>query len=55
MPIQNRYMKKYPQTNYEKNEEILRQNIKDLLNDTILSDSRIRDVRFTQLDVTQQY
>jgi len=37
------------------NEEILRQNIKDLLNDTILSDSRIRDVRFTQLDVTQQY
>lgn len=37
------------------NEEILRQNIKDLLNDTILSDSRIRDVRFTQLDVTRQY
>ena len=36
-------------------EELLRQNIKDLLNDTILSDSRIRDVRFTQLDVTQQY
>lgn len=37
------------------NEEILRQNIKDLLNDTILSDSRIRDVRFTQLDVVSNY
>ena len=37
------------------NEEILRQNIKDMLNDTILSDSRIRDVRFTQLDVIQSY
>ena len=37
------------------NEEVLRQNIKDLLNDTILSDSRIRDVRFTALDVISQY
>ncbi len=37
------------------NEEILRQKIKDLLNDTILIDSRIRDVRFTQLDVTRSY
>lgn len=36
------------------NEEVLRQNIKDLLNDTILSDSRIKDVRFTALDVVQQ-
>ncbi len=36
------------------NEEALRQNIKDLLNDTILSESRIRDVRFTTKDIVQQ-
>lgn len=38
------------------NEEAVRQNIKDLLNDTVLSDARIRDVRFTALDViSNQY
>ena len=37
------------------NEEVLRQNIKDLLNDTIFVAPRIEDVRFTQLDVTQQH
>jgi len=36
------------------NEEILRQNIRDQINDEILSDTSIRDVRFTTLDVVQQ-
>ncbi len=36
------------------NEEILRQQIRDQINDDILSNSRIRDVRFTKKDVVQQ-
>ncbi|HAK69661.1 MAG TPA: flagellar basal body protein FliL [Treponema sp.] len=36
------------------NEEILRQNIRDQINDEILSDTSIKDVRFTTLDVVQQ-
>lgn len=36
------------------NEEILRQNIRDQINDEILSNARIRDVRFTTKDVIQQ-
>ena len=36
------------------NEELLRQQIRDQINDDILSNSRIRDVRFTGKDVVQQ-
>lgn len=36
------------------NEEVLRQQIRDQINDDILSNSRIRDVRFTGKDVVQQ-
>ena len=36
------------------NEEILRQQIRDQINDDILSNSRIRDVRFTTKDVVEQ-
>ena len=36
------------------NEEILRQQIRNQINDDILSNSRIRDVRFTTKDVVQQ-
>ncbi|MBP3365983.1 MAG: flagellar basal body-associated FliL family protein [Treponema sp.] len=36
------------------NEEVLRQQIRDQINDDILSNSRIRDVRFTGKDVIQQ-
>lgn len=36
------------------NEEVLRQQIRDQINDDILSNSRIRDVRFTKKDVVQQ-
>ncbi|MCH5290397.1 MAG: flagellar basal body-associated FliL family protein [Treponema sp.] len=36
------------------NEEVLRQQIRDQINDDILSDSRIRDIRFTTKDVIQQ-
>ena len=33
------------------NEDILRQQIRDRINDDILSDSKIRNVQFTTLDV----
>ena len=36
------------------NEEVLRQQIRDQINDDILSNSRIRDIRFTTKDVVQQ-
>ncbi len=36
------------------NEEELRLNIRDQINDEILSDTSIKDVRFTALDVVQQ-
>ena len=36
------------------NEEVLRQQIRDQINDDILSSSKIRDVRFTGKDVVQQ-
>lgn len=36
------------------NEEVLRQQIRDQINDDILSNSRIRDVRFTAKDVVRQ-
>lgn len=36
------------------NEEVLRQQIRDQINDDILSNSKIRDVRFTTKDVVQQ-
>ena len=36
------------------NEEVLRQQIRDQINDDILSNSRIRDVRFTTKDVVEQ-
>ena len=36
------------------NEELLKQQIRDQINDDILSNSRIRDVRFTGKDVVQQ-
>ena len=36
------------------NEEVLRQQIRDQINDDILSSSRIRDVRFTAKDIVQQ-
>ncbi len=36
-------------------EDILREEIRNQINDDILSGSKIRDVRFTQLDVVQQY
>ena len=36
------------------NEEVLRQQIRDQINDDILSNARIRDVRFTGKDVVQQ-
>lgn len=36
------------------NEDVLRQQIRDQINDDILSTSRIRDVRFTSKDVVQQ-
>ena len=36
------------------NEEILRQQIRDQINEDILSNARIRDVRFTAKDVIQQ-
>ena len=36
------------------NEEVIRQQIRDQINDDILSNSRIRDVRFTGKDVVQQ-
>ncbi|MBO4319915.1 MAG: flagellar basal body-associated FliL family protein [Treponema sp.] len=36
------------------NEELLRQTIRDRINDEILQDSSIRDVRFTTLDVVQK-
>lgn len=38
-----------------KNEDLLREEIRNQINDDILSNSKIRDVRFTQKDVTQQY
>ena len=37
------------------NETYLAQSIRDRINDDILCDSRIRDVRFTELNVVQQY
>ncbi len=37
------------------NEDILREEIRNQINDDILSNSKIREVRFTQLDVVQQY
>ena len=37
-----------------KNEELLKQQIRDQINDDILSNSRIRAVMFTQKDVVQQ-
>lgn len=36
------------------NEDVLRQQIRDQINDDILSNSRIKDVRFTAKDVIQQ-
>lgn len=36
------------------NEEVLRQQIRDQINDDILTTSKIRDVRFTTKDVVQQ-
>ena len=36
------------------NEEVLRQQIRDQINDDIFSNARIRDVRFTGKDVVQQ-
>ena len=36
------------------NEDILRQQIRDRINDDILSDSKIRSVKFTTLDVVEQ-
>ena len=36
------------------NEDILRQQIRDRINDDILSDSKIRNVQFTTLDVVEQ-
>ncbi len=36
------------------NEEVLRQQIRDQINDDILSNSRIRDVRFIGKDIVQQ-
>jgi len=36
-------------------EDYLREEIRNQINDDILSNSKIRDVRFTQKDVTQQY
>ncbi len=36
------------------NEDILRQQIRDQINDDILTNSRIKDVRFTSKDVIQQ-
>lgn len=37
------------------NEEFLRQQIRDQINDDILSNSKIRDVRFTTKDIVKQY
>lgn len=36
------------------NEDVLRQQIRDQINDDILSSSKIRDIQFTSLDVVQQ-
>lgn len=36
-------------------EDILREEIRNQINDDILSNSKIRDVRFTQKDIVQQY